>query len=239
MLKVALLSTLDAVFLGYIIKEFGENGIDISCVICDSKQATSKDLAIHQERTNGRLPGISLFDPSISCYNIPYYLFDNHSSSEVVKFVQNEKIDLLVNAGTPRILRTNILNAPSIGVLNCHPGILPKYRGASCVEWAILNDEQVGNTTHFMTEGIDEGPIIQSEGLTFERGSTYVDIRVAVYQHSFLMLARAIKLIQENNLHPSNMPLQSTGQYFRPMPNEIFLQVKQKVSDSKYAFQLQ
>ena len=72
-----------------------------------------------------------------------------YSDSEGVdKFYQ--KIDLLVNAGTPRILKSNLLKAPSIGVINCHPGILPDFRGCTCVEWAIYLDQPIGNTVHLI-----------------------------------------------------------------------------------------
>lgn len=56
--------------------------------------------------------------------------------------------------------------------MNCHPGLLPKFRECTCVEWAVYLDEEVGNTVHFMNEKIDEGPIIVQEALHFKKMTT-------------------------------------------------------------------
>ena len=69
------------------------------------------------------------------------------------------KVDLIINLGTPRIFsRAQIKNLPPI--LNCHPGILPYYKGCNSPEWAFLNKDNIGATVHLMNEYIDGGKII-------------------------------------------------------------------------------
>ena len=62
------------------------------------------------------------------------------------------------------LIRENILNNSGVGVINCHMGILPKYRGMDVVEWPILlNDfNNLGITVHFMDKGVDTGDIIKT-----------------------------------------------------------------------------
>ena len=58
---------------------------------------------------------------------VPFFFIKNHNSLENIELINKRGIDLLINCGTPRILKATVLKAPKIGVLNCHPGILPDY----------------------------------------------------------------------------------------------------------------
>ena len=60
-----------------------------------------------------------------------------------------------------QILRKNLLTIPDWGVINIHASLLPKYRGAAPIQWAILNNEtKTGLTVMRMDEGLDTGPIL-------------------------------------------------------------------------------
>lgn len=85
-------------------------------------------------------------------------------------------IDLLLNVDSPRKLSKMFLQIVGYDVLNVHAGVLPKYRGASCVEWAIFTNGPIGNTANFMVEDYDAGPIIAVEDYCFQIGSSYLDI---------------------------------------------------------------
>lgn len=75
--------------------------------------------------------------------------------------IQNTKPDLIVVASYGQILPKEILNIPKYGCLNVHPSLLPKYRGASPIQSAILDGEkETGVTVMLMDEGIDTGPIL-------------------------------------------------------------------------------
>ncbi|HYD20745.1 MAG TPA: formyltransferase family protein, partial [Flavipsychrobacter sp.] len=65
------------------------------------------------------------------------------------------------------------------GVLNCHMGILPRYKGMDVVEWPLLlNDkDNVGVTTHFMDKGVDTGRIIAKEYIKPRAGETIAQLR--------------------------------------------------------------
>lgn len=69
--------------------------------------------------------------------------------------------DLIAVAAYGRILHTPILRLPPIGCVNVHGSLLPKYRGAAPVQWAIIHGEaETGITTMLMNEGMDTGPIL-------------------------------------------------------------------------------
>jgi len=60
-----------------------------------------------------------------------------------------------------RIVPNEILSIPKYGTINLHPSLLPKYRGPSPIQWAIINDEKItGVTTILLNDQIDGGPIL-------------------------------------------------------------------------------
>lgn len=70
--------------------------------------------------------------------------------------------DLIVTAAYGRILPSRVLELPRLGCINVHASLLPRYRGASPVQWAIINgDEETGVSIIRMTEGMDEGAILR------------------------------------------------------------------------------
>src|SRR5690242_13521761 len=69
--------------------------------------------------------------------------------------------ELIVVAAYGQILPPSILEIPRFGCLNLHTSLLPKYRGAAPIQWAILNDEsETGVTIMKMDAGMDTGPIV-------------------------------------------------------------------------------
>jgi methionyl-tRNA formyltransferase len=75
--------------------------------------------------------------------------------------LRNFRPDLVVVVAYGQILPKSILNIPAYGAVNVHASLLPKYRGAAPIAWAILNGEKVtGVTTMIMDEGMDTGGIL-------------------------------------------------------------------------------
>lgn len=75
-------------------------------------------------------------------------------------------LDLIVVTAYAKIIPESMLNLPKYGCINVHGSLLPKYRGASCVQTAILNgDKETGVTIMKMDKGLDTGPIIYQEAI--------------------------------------------------------------------------
>ena len=80
---------------------------------------------------------------------------------QFVEFVRSAKVDVIAVCFYPQILKSAILQAPRLGAINCHPSLLPRYRGPQPTFWMLKNGESVaGVTAHMMTEKIDVGPIL-------------------------------------------------------------------------------
>ena len=77
--------------------------------------------------------------------------------------IQELKPDLIVTCAFGQILPKELLEIPRLGSLNVHASILPKYRGAAPMQWAILNgDENTGVSLMYMDEGMDTGDVIST-----------------------------------------------------------------------------
>ena len=233
--RVGVLSTLTAPLLPRLLQELVNAGVTGICVLLDEKSLSDKDHRIWQERTESAFDG----GPSLhefARHGLALYPVKSHNCEDCIALIEWLGLSLLINGGTPRKLNTALLRSIPQGVINVHPGLLPKYRGCSCVEWAIYNDERIGNTAHFMSEGYDEGPIIRSESYDFAQTDTYVSIRVKVYRESLRLLAETVKTVLKQRLTPVDGQPQGHGEQFPPIPVKIMQQVLAKVAAKSYKY---
>jgi methionyl-tRNA formyltransferase len=91
--------------------------------------------------------------------------------------------DVLVVVAFGQILPESVLSIPPLGAVNVHASLLPKYRGAAPIQWAIINNEsETGVTTMLMDRGCDTGNILlqQKTAITPEDTSTTLHDRLSV-----------------------------------------------------------
>ena len=92
---------------------------------------------------------------------IPVYQPVKLRDGEALRLVEELAPELIVVAAYGRILPEDILNTPPYGSINVHSSILPKYRGAAPINWAILNGDSVtGVTIIYMAKELDAGDVI-------------------------------------------------------------------------------
>jgi methionyl-tRNA formyltransferase len=104
--------------------------------------------------------------------------------------VRSLKPDFLIVAAFGHILTQSILSLPRIGTINVHASLLPKYRGAAPINWAIINGEkETGVTTMLMDKGLDTGHILLTakEPITAEDTAATLHDRLAVLGANLLV----------------------------------------------------
>ncbi len=85
-------------------------------------------------------------------------------TAEAAETIRRLNPDAVVVVAYGKILPREILDIPRLGCINVHASLLPKYRGAAPIQWAVINGEKVtGVTTQYMAEGIDTGDILLTE----------------------------------------------------------------------------
>lgn len=93
-------------------------------------------------------------------FNIPIIKASSMNDKSIVDYVVNKKIDVVFNLRTRCIYKKEILNAPRLGCINIHHGLLPDNRGTMCDLHAIFNNNDAGFSIHKMNEKIDDGNIL-------------------------------------------------------------------------------
>ena len=227
--RVGVLSTADAPYLGYLLNSLATvSGIEV-VVLFDRNSLDEKQKVIELERTEGKLPPIPLHNLKIApaCYFV-----GNHNGLKCIELVKHLSLDVLINGGTPRILKADTLGSTPLGVLNCHPGLLPEFRGCTCVEWALYLNQSVGSSVHLMSEKIDEGPLVLSEAIEILPDDQYSDIRTRVYLQAPELYTKSIVLLRDG-LEISTLQIPLGGQYYDVIPQNKFNQVLANLNDKK------
>lgn len=96
-------------------------------------------------------------------HGIPYQFTSDFHAADSLQFIDDSNCKLVAFTGGG-LIRQSLIAKAGIGVLNCHMGILPKYRGMDCTYWCSLNRdrENIGFTVHLMDAGVDTGPIFKT-----------------------------------------------------------------------------
>lgn len=109
--------------------------------------------------------------------------------------------DLMVVAAYGRILPRDILDLPPLGCINVHASLLPKYRGAAPIQWAILCGETVtGVTIMRMNERLDEGDVLLQRSLEILPGETYGELQTRLAMLSSGVLLEALVELKNGRL---------------------------------------
>ena len=97
-------------------------------------------------------------------HGLPVYQPEKMRDGTVLSILQELKPDILVVVAYGRILPDDILALPKYGAINVHGSLLPKYRGAAPIQWAVLNgDKTTGVTTMYLAHDMDAGDMIYRE----------------------------------------------------------------------------
>ena len=220
MAMIGALTTSDSILGGRIVSALLEVGLEVTAII-DPTPTSVREAAIHSLRTGNQLPPVPL--PDVARMHVE----DHNLAADQIA---SAKFEMLVNAGTPHICRPPLLRAAPYGIINCHPGRLPDFRGSCAVEHAVLQGKAVANTVHVMTAGIDEGPIYAVEDVPLDKVANYEDLRVETYRSGFSLLARTIKRIFSEGLQPTS---QGEGRTYRPVSDAEMDHVIELVANAR------
>ena len=164
--------------------------------------------------------------------DIPFYITDKINSPMTVKIIKDLKTDIVIFSADS-IVKEEVINAPSIGILNCHPALLPEYRGCNAIEWPIYENKLIGSTCHLMDEGIDSGPIVYKEKMPIYREDKYEQIRARSLSFTAQVLAKGIKKLK-NGLKPIPQKLEN-GKYYGRMDEKKLRIVRRILEEKKYS----
>lgn len=120
------------------------------------------------------------------------------NNTEFLDEIKTLAPDVICVVAYGKILPKEILELPKLGCINVHGSLLPKYRGAAPIQWAVLNgDKTTGITTMYMNEGMDTGDMILKEKVEIGPEETTGELWQKLSKIGGEILVKTLKLIEE------------------------------------------
>jgi len=147
--------------------------------------------------------------------NIPVYQpLKVRNNTEFIEEMKALNPDVICVVAYGKILPQEILDIPRLGCINVHGSLLPKYRGAAPIQWAVLNgDKQTGITTMHMDIGMDTGDMILKETVDIDEDETTGELWERLSSLGGKLLVDTLKLIEEGKA-----PREKQGEDFTMAP---------------------
>lgn len=135
--------------------------------------------------------------------NLPVFQPARIKSPEAVEELRKLNPECIVVVAYGQILSQEILNMPPYGCVNVHASLLPAYRGAAPIHWAVLNGEKTtGITTMLMDEGLDTGDMLLTAKYTISSSATTGEVHDALAGLGAEVLLKTIKGLKDGTIRP-------------------------------------
>lgn len=140
--------------------------------------------------------------------NIPVYQpLKVRNNTEFIDEIKKLNPDVICVVAYGKILPKEILDIPRLGCINVHGSLLPEYRGAAPIQWAVINGEkQTGITTMYMDIGMDTGDMILKETVQIEEDETTGELWERLSKIGGKLLVDTLKLIEEGKAPREKQP---------------------------------
>jgi methionyl-tRNA formyltransferase len=153
----------------------------------DREKGRSLKVAPTAVKSKAKELGIEVFQPA------------KINSKESIEFLKKFTPDLFIVVSFGQILSKSVLSLPKLHCLNIHASLLPKYRGAAPINWAIANGEkETGVTIMLMNEKMDEGDIVLEEMLPISNEDDASMLLEKLSKRGASLLLDTIRLIRDN-----------------------------------------
>ena len=133
---------------------------------------------------------------------------------EFLDEIKNLKPDVICVVAYGKILPKELLDIPRLGCINVHGSLLPQYRGAAPIQWAVLNgDKETGITTMYMDVGMDTGDMVLKEKVEIGENETTGELWDRLSKIGANLLVKTLKQIEEGTA-----PREKQGENFTLAP---------------------
>ena len=129
-------------------------------------------------------------------FGIPHVRIPHKDEDRMIELFKAYRVDLIILAGYMRVLKNP--DAFSAPIINVHPSLLPKYKGLNAVEQALdSGDDVTGCTVHYVTEELDDGPIIMQGEVPIMPDDDVISLTKAIQRREYAILPAAIEDVKQ------------------------------------------
>lgn len=155
-------------------------------------------------------------------YNLPVYQPKKVREPEFVEVLRGLKPDVMVVAAFGQIISKEILEMPKYGCINVHASLLPAYRGAAPIQWAVINgDKESGVTIMQMDEGIDTGDMIEKVVVPIVEDETGGSLFDKLSQAGAKLCVKVLQDLEDGKAVREKQPEESTTPYARMIDKKM------------------
>lgn len=163
-------------------------------------------------------------------YNIP--VFQPHKIRDDFEFLREIKPDILLTMAYGQLIPLEVLKMPKIKALNLHGSLLPKYRGASPIQAALLNgDKSSGVTLMEMVEAMDAGNMFYKEICDIDENDNYDTLQTKIAKAAFIAFDKGIEKIINENYQGEEQNLDEVSFTKKIKPEDQIIDFNQKSVD--------
>lgn len=181
---------------------------DLAVTVLDAIVQSSHNVTAvvtREDKQKGR--GKELSMPPVKAYalehDIPVFQPVKIKTEEAVATLRSFDADIYVVAAYGQILSEEILSIPKKGCVNVHTSLLPKYRGSSPIQWAIIEGEtQTGVTVMQMDAGMDTGDILFTQKVAIDPKETGGSLHDKLADTGAALIVKALDEIEKGNVNP-------------------------------------
>ena len=154
-------------------------------------------------------------------HQIPVYQPQKVRETEFTENLRRLAPDVIVVAAFGQIITKEILEIPRYGCINVHASLLPAYRGAAPIQWAVINGEkESGVTIMQMDEGLDTGDMLAKTEVPLDPDETGGSLFDKLSRAGADLLIRTLPALEQGTLTPEKQPLESPTAYARMIRKE-------------------
>ncbi len=153
-------------------------------------------------------------------HGIPVYQPQSMKTEEALTVLSEAAPDLIVVAAYGKILPKSVLDLPPHGCINVHASLLPAYRGAAPIQWAVINGEtEAGVTTMQMDVGLDTGDMLLKSSRSVPEDMTAGELHDLLAVDGAELLSATLNALQNGTLSAQKQPAESN---YAPMLSKAF-----------------
>ena len=173
-------------------------------------QSSHKVMAVVTTPDKPANRGLKLQSSAVKEYAVQHNLYilqpDNLKSEDFISELKKLNADLFVVVAF-RMLPEIVWSMPKLGTINLHASLLPQYRGAAPINWAVINGEkETGITTFFITQQIDTGDILMQEKIAIEENDNAETIHDKLMALGAALVVKTVDAIADGTIKAMQQP---------------------------------
>lgn len=178
-----------------------ESGFDVTAVVCQPDRPAGRGGAL-------RPPAVKL---AAAAAGIAVYQPPRIGSAEGLAWLRAQAPDVLAVVAFGQLLPPAVFEMPRFGAINAHAALLPRYRGAAPIQWAVANGEpSTGVTTMRINAGLDTGDMLLQRSIDIPPDATALDLSPRLAALAAELMVETLHALQAGRFAPRPQPAEGT-----------------------------